>query len=42
MHDGRGCRLTFQHVLAGRGIPLHYTAEDWEEDLRTLQAPPNP
>jgi len=35
-------RLTFQHVLAGRGIPLHYTAEDWAEDLRTLQPAPNP
>jgi predicted HTH domain antitoxin len=31
-------RLTFQHVLAGRGIPLHYTTEDLDEDLRTLQS----
>lgn len=35
-------RLTFQHVLAGRGMLLHCTAEDWEEDLRTLQAPASP
>ena len=35
-------RLTFQHVLAGRGIPLHYTAEGWEEDLRTLHPASNP
>ena len=27
-------RLTFQHVLAARRIPLHYTAEDWQEDLK--------
>jgi len=31
-------RLTFQHLLASRGIPLHYTADDWAEDLRTLQS----
>lgn len=35
-------RLTFQHVLAGRGVPLHYTVEDWGEDLRTLHAAPKP
>jgi predicted HTH domain antitoxin len=34
-------RLTFQHLLAARGIPLHYTAEDWTEDLRTLHPTPN-
>lgn len=33
-------RLTFQHLLASRGIPLHYTAEDWAEDLRTLSSAP--
>jgi predicted HTH domain antitoxin len=27
-------RLTFQHVLAARRIPLHYTAEDWQQDLK--------
>ena len=34
-------RLTFQHLLASRGIPLHYTSEDWDEDLRTLHTAPN-
>ncbi|HEY3855997.1 MAG TPA: UPF0175 family protein [Verrucomicrobiae bacterium] len=34
-------RLMFQHVLAGRGIPLHYTDQDWAEDLRTIHATPN-
>jgi predicted HTH domain antitoxin len=29
-------RLTFQHVLASRGIPLHYGEAGCEEDLRTL------
>ena len=33
-------RLTFQHVLASPGIPLHYTADDWAEDLRTLNSTP--
>jgi predicted HTH domain antitoxin len=33
-------RLAFQHVLASRGIPLHYTVEDWAQDLRTLNATP--
>jgi predicted HTH domain antitoxin len=35
-------RLTFQHVLAGRRVAVHYTAEDWQEDLRTIQAAPKP
>jgi predicted HTH domain antitoxin len=30
-------RLRFQHLLASRGIPVHYDAEDFEEDLATLR-----
>ena len=33
-------RLTFQHVLASRGMPLQYTADDWAEDFRTLNSTP--
>jgi predicted HTH domain antitoxin len=33
-------RLTFQHLLASRGVLLHYTADDWAEDLRTLNSAP--
>ena len=33
-------RLTFQHLLASRGVPLHYTADDWAEDWRTLNSAP--
>ncbi len=29
-------RLSFQHLLAGRGIPIHYGESGYEEDLRTL------
>lgn len=29
-------RLTFQHVLAARRIPVHYTPEDLTEDLKSL------
>jgi predicted HTH domain antitoxin len=29
-------RITFQHLLASRGIPLHYGTAGYEEDLRTL------
>jgi predicted HTH domain antitoxin len=32
-------RLTFQHVLAGRRIPVHYTSDDLSEDLRTINSP---
>ena len=30
-------RLQFQRALSERGIPLHYTAEELEEDLTNLQ-----
>jgi len=30
-------RLQFQRTLSERGIPLHYTAEEFEEDLTNLQ-----
>jgi predicted HTH domain antitoxin len=29
-------RLSFQHLLASRHIPLHYGERGYEEDLRTL------
>ena len=30
-------RLRFQHLLASRGIPMHYDVEDFEQDLATLR-----
>lgn len=30
-------QLQFQHVLAGRNIPIHYDVDDFEADLKTLQ-----
>ena len=33
-------RITFQHILASRQIPLHYGVEDYEDDLRTLNSLP--
>lgn len=30
-------RLRFQHLLASRGIPVHYGSEDFEQDLDTLR-----
>jgi predicted HTH domain antitoxin len=30
-------RLRFQHLLASRKIPLHYTSVDLEQDLQTLR-----
>jgi predicted HTH domain antitoxin len=30
-------RLRFQHLLASRGIPLHYDVDELEEDLVTLR-----
>ena len=30
-------RLQFQRILSERGIPFHYTAEEFEEDLTNLQ-----
>ena len=35
-HLARMDRLSLQHVLASRGIPLHYGEAGYEEDLRTL------
>ena len=29
-------RLRFQHLLASRGLPLHYDVLDFEADLQTL------
>ena len=29
-------RLPFQHLLASRGIPVHYGVEDFQQDLDTL------
>lgn len=31
-------RLRFQHLLASRGIPLHYDLEEFEQDLATLRS----
>jgi predicted HTH domain antitoxin len=31
-------RLRFQHLLASRGIPIHYDVEDFEQDLETLRS----
>lgn len=31
-------RLRFQHLLASRGIPIHYDLEDFEQDLDTLRS----
>jgi predicted HTH domain antitoxin len=30
--------LRFQHLLASRGISVHYDLEDFEQDLSTLRA----
>jgi predicted HTH domain antitoxin len=30
-------RLRFQHLLASRGIPMHYDVEEFEQDLATLR-----
>jgi len=30
-------QLQFQHLLASRGIPIHYDIEDFEADLKTLK-----
>jgi predicted HTH domain antitoxin len=30
-------RLSFQHLIASRGISIHYGAEDFEQDLDTLR-----
>jgi predicted HTH domain antitoxin len=31
-------RLSFQHLLASRGLTLHYTEEDFDQDLATLRS----
>jgi predicted HTH domain antitoxin len=30
-------RITFQHLLASRQIPVHYDVEDFEQDLKNLR-----
>ncbi len=30
-------RLEFQHLLASRGIPVHYDVEEFTEDIETLR-----
>ncbi|HEX2225440.1 MAG TPA: UPF0175 family protein [Thermoanaerobaculia bacterium] len=30
--------LEFQHLLASRGVPVHYGVEDFEQDLDTLRS----
>jgi predicted HTH domain antitoxin len=30
-------RLTFQHLLASRGLTVHYGVEDFEQDVATLR-----
>ena len=30
-------RLQFQHLLASRQIPVHYSKEEFDEDLKTLR-----
>jgi predicted HTH domain antitoxin len=30
-------RLSFQHLLASRKIPVHYDVADFEHDLKTLK-----
>lgn len=33
-------RLAFQKILAERGIPLHYSLQDFETDLQSLKSMP--
>ena len=41
---GKACELagltawSFQQMLAGRGIPVHYGLDEYEQDLATLKA----
>lgn len=30
-------RADFQHLLASRGITMHYDVEEYEQDLQTLE-----
>jgi predicted HTH domain antitoxin len=40
---GKACEIaglnpwTFQQILGSRGIPVHYTIEDYQEDLARLK-----
>jgi predicted HTH domain antitoxin len=29
-------RIQFQHTLAARGIPVHFTPDDWQDELQSL------
>ena len=31
-------RITFQHLLASRNIPIHYDKSDFDQDLKTVEA----
>jgi len=31
-------RVQLQHVLAARGLNVHFTLDDWQDDLKTLDA----
>jgi predicted HTH domain antitoxin len=31
-------QLRFQHLLASRGIPVHYGVSDFEQDVETLRS----
>ncbi len=30
-------RIQFQHVLAGRGLSVHFTLDDWRDEERSLE-----
>jgi predicted HTH domain antitoxin len=30
-------RISFQHLLASRQIPIHYGVEDFDQDIKNLQ-----
>ncbi|NMG10852.1 UPF0175 family protein [Brasilonema sp. UFV-L1] len=30
-------RITFQHLLASRKIPIHYGVDDFEQDIKNLR-----
>jgi predicted HTH domain antitoxin len=31
-------RVQLQHVLAARGMNVHFTLDDWQDDLKTLDS----
>jgi predicted HTH domain antitoxin len=31
-------RLQFQHALAARGMEVHFTLDDWQDDVHTLDS----